>query len=130
LQYSLQAASPVTFGYTFTADSMEQSPSEANSHSANEKNSPPFMESEGSLPCSQQSAIGSYPESVFPSTTRSSVWSVPFRFSDQNFVRVSHLPMHGKCSVHLIVIDFILRSLKLMKLLIMYFFPYSRTVRY
>jgi hypothetical protein len=28
---------------------------------------------------------------IFPSTPRTSVWSLPFRISDQNFVRISHL---------------------------------------
>jgi len=42
---------------------MEQSPSwEADSHTASQINSPPLVESEGSLPCSKQAATGPYPE--------------------------------------------------------------------
>jgi len=41
---------------------MEQSPSrEASSHSASQE-IPPFLEYEGSLPCSQQPATGHYPK--------------------------------------------------------------------
>jgi hypothetical protein len=44
-------------------NSTEQSPSwEADSHSASQQNSRPFMEPEGSLQCSQQPATGPYPE--------------------------------------------------------------------
>jgi hypothetical protein len=42
---------------------MEQSPSwEADSHSDGQEIPPSFMEPEGSLPCSQEAATGSYPE--------------------------------------------------------------------
>jgi hypothetical protein len=69
---------------------------------------PPFVETEGSLPRSQQPASDTHPEShasslyippyfvkmscnnVLPSTPRSSEWCVLFRFSDQNFVCISH----------------------------------------
>jgi hypothetical protein len=36
--------------------------SEANSHSASQEIPPPFIEPKGSLPCSQQPAIGPYPD--------------------------------------------------------------------
>jgi len=65
------------------------------------------MEPEGSLLCSQEPATGTYPEQdvssphphnyfkirsniILPSTSRSSEWSTPFRFYDQNFVCVSY----------------------------------------
>jgi hypothetical protein len=42
---------------------MKLSPSwEANILSASQEISPPFVEPEGSLPCSQEPATGSYPE--------------------------------------------------------------------
>jgi hypothetical protein len=42
-------------------NSMEQSPSwETNTHPAIQEIPPPFMEPEGSLPCSQQPATGPY----------------------------------------------------------------------
>jgi len=44
-------------------NSVEQSPSsEADSHSANQENSPPFMEPEGSLPYLQKPATNPYCE--------------------------------------------------------------------
>jgi hypothetical protein len=39
---------------------------------------------------------------MFPSTAGSSEWPLPFRFSNQNTVRISHLPMHATCSTHII----------------------------
>jgi hypothetical protein len=64
------------------------------------------MESEGSLPFSQQSTNGPYPEPyastplqlhfpeiysdiIFPPTPMSSEWSLPLAFSDQNSVFTS-----------------------------------------
>jgi len=67
------------------------------------------MELEGSLPCSQQPITELYPEPdessphlptlpsyihpniILTSTSRSLESSLPFSFSDKNFVRVSHL---------------------------------------
>jgi hypothetical protein len=31
---------------------------------------------------------------------RSSKWSLPFRFPNQNFVRIAHLPIHATCPTH------------------------------
>jgi hypothetical protein len=63
------------------------------------------MEPEGSSPCSQDPAtvpiLSQIPEPCFPKnhfniilpcTPSSSDWSLPFRLSIQNFVRVSHSP--------------------------------------
>jgi hypothetical protein len=41
---------------------------------------------------------------IFPSMLTSSEWSLPLRFSDQNFVRISH-PMRPTCPIHLILLD-------------------------
>jgi hypothetical protein len=48
----------VTRNNKLVTNSMEQSPGEADSHSATQFNSLPFIESEGTLPCSQEP----YPE--------------------------------------------------------------------
>jgi len=89
--------------------SMEQSPSwEANRVSASQKNSPHFVEPEGSLPLSQVPAICPYPEParsspchhflkihpsiILPSTSGSSKLSLSFRFPYQNPVYTSALP--------------------------------------
>jgi hypothetical protein len=89
-------------------------------------NSPPFMEPEGSLPRSQQPATGPYPKPDastqhllpyfpkihyninLPSTPTSSQWSLPFRFSNWNIVRVFHLPMRATCLAHSIHLDLII----------------------
>jgi hypothetical protein len=78
------------------------------------------MDPTGSLPCSQKSATGRYPESdesnphskpdfpkvhsniMLPSTPRSSDWSLPFRPSNQNCVRISQLPYAPSISSSLI----------------------------
>jgi hypothetical protein len=68
---------------------MQHGPSrDANSRSASQQNSPPFMEPEGSLPCSQQPAPAhTLPSYLFIihfniislSKPRSTKWSLPFR---------------------------------------------------
>jgi hypothetical protein len=84
---------------------------EANSSAAGHKNSPNFMETEGSLLCSQESAtcpyilnqvnpVHSLPSRffkiqckiIFSSAPRSSKWSHSFRFSHQTSVCISLFP--------------------------------------
>jgi hypothetical protein len=66
------------------------------------------MEPGGSLSCSQDLATGLYPETcyfpkvhfnILPSTARSSEWSLPFRLSSQNIVRISYL-LHARYALH------------------------------
>jgi hypothetical protein len=38
---------------------------------------------------------------------RSSEWSLPFRFSDQDILRISHLPIRATCPSPLILLDMI-----------------------
>jgi len=78
------------------------------------------METEGLLPCAKKPATGPYTESeafkphldslspsnihsniIFPSTSRSSDWSLPFRSSDQNFLCISHLSFYANRKVAL-----------------------------
>jgi hypothetical protein len=81
------------------------------------------MEPEGSLPCSQQPASDPYPEPDASNQhflTLTSIlilfshlrlcfpkWSLSFRFSKQNTVRISHIPVHVTCPVHPILLDLI-----------------------
>jgi hypothetical protein len=106
---------------------MEQSTSwEADSHSANQeiprllwnpkvyyrfRNVPPQVPI-----LSQMHPVCTFPP-YFPKihsnitflfTPTSSKWSLPFRFSDQNFVRISHLSL-STCQAHLILLDLIIR---------------------
>jgi hypothetical protein len=80
------------------------------------------MEPESSLPCTQQPATGQYPEPdesnlhpryhlpnihfniILPSMPTSSEWSRPFKLSNQNFARISHLPMRATFPTNLILI--------------------------
>jgi hypothetical protein len=43
--------------------------------------------------------------SIFTSTLGSVKWSLSLRFSDQNFIRISHLPMLSTFHAHLIFLD-------------------------
>jgi len=84
------------------------------------KNSPPFMELEGSLPChnnpplfpilNQTSLVHTFrpyfprihSNVILPSTPMSSDWSPPLRFSNRNFVCTFHL----LCGLHSPLISF------------------------
>jgi len=44
-----------------------------------------------------------YSNIILPSTPSSSKWSLPFRFSNKNIVRISHLPMRASHPAHLIL---------------------------
>jgi hypothetical protein len=80
---------------------------------------------EGWLPCSQESATGSYPKPgasspqlppcfakihsdiILPPTSRSSEWSLPLKFSDQNVICFNHLSYACYISANLILLDLI-----------------------
>jgi hypothetical protein len=51
---------------------------------------------------------------ICPSTSKSWQWSLPFRFSDRNFIYISHLS-HATCPVHLILIDLITLIMYMLK---------------
>jgi hypothetical protein len=89
-------------------NSMEHSPSETSSHSTTQeilhllgklKVHYHVHESQSLVPIlSQMNPVHKFPpyfpkthSNIFSSTPRSSKWSLPFRFSDQNLVFVSHL---------------------------------------
>jgi hypothetical protein len=81
------------------------------------------MDPEGSLSYSKQPATGPYPKPdesiphsphyfskihaniILPSTPRSSGLPLPFKFSDQNVVRISHLSHTCYMLAHLTVFD-------------------------
>jgi len=44
---------------------------------------------------------------IFPSTLRFSNWSLSLRFSSQNFVCISHIPMWDTCTTHFYVFELI-----------------------
>jgi hypothetical protein len=87
------------------------------------KEFPHFMETEGSVPCSQEPSTGPCPEpdepnphpvsyfskihfnALFPSKCRSSKWPLLFRSSGQNFLCIFHLPMRATCPIHFILLD-------------------------
>jgi hypothetical protein len=81
------------------------------------RNSPSFMEPKVSLPFSQQLATGHENQTnpvhicppyfpkihsniTLPSTRRSSEWSLPDRFSNQNLVRISNISLSLSCLLH------------------------------
>jgi hypothetical protein len=79
------------------------------------------MEPEVSSPFSQEPADGSYPEPhasrlqffiyfniIFPSTPRSSEKFLPFTFSDQHFLYISHLSYACYMLSHFILLDIII----------------------
>lgn len=84
-----------------------------------------FMEPEGSVPCLQDPTTSTFPEPnesnphhslcfskfyfnvILSSVLRSCKWSLPFRLLNQNFVCISHLPMHTTCHAHYNHHDFI-----------------------
>jgi len=86
------------------------------------------MEPEGSLPHSQASATCPYPEParsnpyphtqlpedpfyiIIPTTPGSPQWSLSLRFSHQNPVQASPLPVRATCPAHLIFLDLITRA--------------------
>jgi hypothetical protein len=83
------------------------------------------MEPEGSLPNSQEPTTRTSPEQdesspefptyfsnnqpniIIPSISRSTEWFLSFRFSDQDFVCISHLPIRPTWRDHLIHLHFI-----------------------
>ena len=93
------------------------------------RNSPHFMEPEGSLPHSQVPATCPYPEParsvhtptfhflkihlnvILPSTPGSSKWSLSLRFLHQNPVSPLPSPIRATCPAHPILLDFITRTI-------------------
>ena len=88
------------------------------------------MEPEGSLPHSQKPATCPYPEPagsspcpppshflkiqlniILPFTPVSPKWSLTLMFSRQNPVYASPLPIRATCPAHLILLDFITRTM-------------------
>jgi len=104
-------------------NTMEQRPSiEANSRSANQEitlfqwNTKVHYRAHNSLPLVPiLNPVHTYPPYfpkihyiiMFPSTPRSSELFLPFRFSDQKFVCISHFSMHETCPAHFTLLHLI-----------------------
>jgi len=124
----LAAARYTVFTHTaWLTHCREQSQSwEVNSHSSSQEALGLFMEPEGSLRVHKNPSLvpilrqknpvynSKYcftninSNIIFPSTPRSSTWSFPFKFSNQNFVCISHLYHACHMSCYLILIDLII----------------------
>jgi len=106
-------------------NTMKQSNSwEANSHSAAQE-IPCLIWNPKVYYCVHKS-LPLVPILFLPSTLRSSKWSLPFRFSNQNFIYISL--MHATYPAHFILIDWSPRYLvksTIMKLFIVQFSPLS-----
>ena len=107
---------------------MVQSPSwEANCFADSQEISRIFTEPKGSLPHSQASAtclypgpaqssphthiLENHPNIIRPSTPRSPQWSPSLRFPHQDPIHPLSLPIRATCPAHLILLDFITRTI-------------------